>query len=133
VWRIVLILDEPDQRICAETLQACGMHVVVVGDPSDTREIGCDEGTVVVLDIGMFGASGVAILRRFVAEPPAMNALRILVLADWGEPAMERLVLRLGADAFLSKPVKPTQLLSVIQRLTAEPSALPSTAVRAAS
>ena len=133
VWRIVLILDEPDQRICAETLQACGMHVAAAGDPSDTREIGCDDGTVVVLDIGMFGATGVAILRRFVAEPPAVNALRIVVLADWGEPAMERLVLRLGADAFLTKPVRPAQLLSAIERLLAEPNTAPSPAVRAAS
>jgi DNA-binding NarL/FixJ family response regulator len=81
----------------------------------------------------MFSASGLAILRRFVAEPPAVNALRTVVLADWGEPAMERLVLGLGADAFLTKPVRPAQLLSAIERLTAEPSAPPGTAVRAAS
>jgi len=116
VRRVVLILDEPDRCICAEKLQACGMHVAA-GDPGDTDEIGSDEHTVVVLDIGMFGASGLAILRRLVVEPAAVNALRIVVLADWGEPAMERLVLRLGADAFLTKPVMPAQLLSAIERL----------------
>jgi len=132
VWHIVLILDEPDQRVCAERLQACGLRVAA-GGPGDTREIGCDDGTVVVLDIGMFGASGLAILRRFVAEPAAASVLRIMVLADWGEPAMERLVLRLGADAFLPKPVGPTQLLSAIERLLAHPSAQPRPAVLAAS
>jgi hypothetical protein len=48
VWRTVLILDEPDQRIWAETLQACGMRVAAASDAGSTPEIGCDDGTVVV-------------------------------------------------------------------------------------
>ncbi len=121
---IILIVDEDvNVRIVAQRLlRARGLHVLGVPDAAEACDILCCEGAAVLV-LGLLpGMRGVEILRRlhgrfetqtFRAQP------RILVMADWAEPAVERLAFALGADAFLGKPIVPKEFLRVVEQLLA--------------
>jgi CheY-like chemotaxis protein len=126
VENTILVIDEDvNARIVAETLlRARGLHVIGVADAVEACDILCCEGAAVVV-LGLLpGMRGIDILRRlrgrfttqtFRTEP------RIVVVADWPEPAVERLAFALGADAFLSKPFTPGEFLTTIEQPGAAP------------
>jgi CheY-like chemotaxis protein len=118
-----LIVDDDvwTRNVAASLLRACGVRVLSAIDATEACDILCCEGAaVVVLDMALPGTRGAEILRRlrgrfethaFPTEP------RIVAMADWAEPAVERLARSLGADAFVSKPIVPGPFVSTIERL----------------
>jgi response regulator RpfG family c-di-GMP phosphodiesterase len=74
---------------------------------------------VIVLDVSMPGMDGIELCRRLKADPDTAEIPVILLsgsaLGDGNA----------GADAFLTKPFSPLQLLAVSERLAGEPTAVP--------
>jgi response regulator RpfG family c-di-GMP phosphodiesterase len=76
---------------------------------------------VVVLDVQMPGMDGIELCRRLKTDPETAAVPVILLTGsalDDGD---------VGADAFLTKPFSPLQLLAVAERLAGEPTPVPLT------
>ncbi len=121
--RTVLIADDDvNAQIIAETLlRLRGLEVRRAVDGLQACEVVRRDGVaVVVLDLNLPGMNAFELLRRLQGRfgpPPLPTNPRILVIADRQEPEVERFVLRLGADAFLRKPLVPVQFIKTVEEL----------------
>lgn len=124
--RTVLIADDDvNAQIIAETLlRLRGLQVRRAVDGAEACDIVRHEDVaVVVLDLNLPGMNGFELLRRLQGRfgaPPLPTNPRILVVADRQEPEVERFVTRLGADAFLRKPLAPAQFLKTVEELAGD-------------
>ena len=123
--RTVLIADgDLNAQIIAETLlRLRGVDVRLAADGTEACQVARDEDVaVVVLELSLPGMNGFEVLRRLrgrfepsrVAKPP-----RIIAVTHRSEPEVERFVRRLGADAFLCKPLAPRQFIGMVEDLLA--------------
>lgn len=71
---------------------------------------------VVVLDIGLPGLDGWEVLRR-LREDPETQGLKVLVLTAHAQPEMADRAEQGGADAFMTKPFRPTELREHVEKL----------------
>jgi len=119
----VLIVDEDvNAQIIAETLlRLCELRVRLAGDGIEACDIVRHEDiAVVVLDVSLPGMNGFELLRRLRGRfgPLALATKpRVLVVTDRQEPEVKRFALRLGANAFLRKPLVPIQFIKTVQEL----------------
>ena len=119
----VLIVDEDvNARIIAETLlRLRDFEVRSADDSSEVRDIVAHEDiAVVVLDLNLPGGSGLEVLRRLRSRfelPRLSYEPRIVVVSSRQEPEVERFARRLGADAFLRKPVEPGEFIRTVEHL----------------
>jgi CheY-like chemotaxis protein len=72
------------------------------------------EPDLIVLDLMMPGAGGLAVLEQLRSDP-VLHAVPVVVLTAW--PDHERAALEAGADRFLAKPFEPDALKSVVDEL----------------
>jgi len=68
---------------------------------------------LVVLDSRLPGSNLMTTLNLLLSQQPA---LKIIVLADYDEEPLMGHCVRFGAFAYLTRPVQPTRLLSVLNR-----------------
>ncbi len=121
--RTVLIADgDVNAQIIAETLlRLRGLDVRRVADGAAACDlVRREQIAVVVLDLNLPGMNGFEVLRRLQGRfgpPPLPGSPRVLVVADRQEPEVERFVRRLGADAFLRKPLPPAQFIKTVEQL----------------
>jgi putative two-component system response regulator len=73
----------------------------------------------IVLDVQMPGMDGLELCRRLKADPPTAS-IPIILLSGSALDDDDA-----GADAFLTKPFSPLQLLAVAERLAGEPTPVP--------
>jgi DNA-binding NarL/FixJ family response regulator len=69
---------------------------------------------LVLLDLNLPGMGGLELLRRLLAEEPA---LRVLVLSMHTEPLYAARALQQGASGYVSKNAAPEELLTAIRRI----------------
>ena len=119
----VLIVDEDvNAQIIAETLlRLRDLGVRLAKDEAEACDImGDGDIAVVVLDVSVPGMNGLEVLRRLRGRSkplPLATKPRILVVTDRQDPKVERFAFRLGADAFLRKPLRPAQFIKTVQQL----------------
>lgn len=99
-----LISDEPDMRVTDEAPDGA----------TALTKIRAGHYDVVVLDINMTGRSGLDTLAAIRAEKPH---LAVLILSMYNEEQYALLALRARANAYLSKDVKPDELLTAIRQV----------------
>jgi CheY-like chemotaxis protein len=116
--KILVVDDVPSElEIICRILQDAGMQVIRAGDGEEAialiREVPPD---LVVLDVVMPRMNGFEVIRelrsdRATAHLPVVFCTHKNTDIDkaWGTD--------LGADAFLSKPFEPQQLVNIVQRL----------------
>lgn len=73
---------------------------------------------VSVLDVNMPGMNGFDVLRRMRAEPP-LARLPVLMLTGRRKPEDVMTSQALGANGYIAKPFRPTEVVERIKRLTA--------------
>jgi CheY-like chemotaxis protein len=71
---------------------------------------------VVLLDVRMPGANGLQVCRR-IKDDPALYRTAVIVLTAWSEA--RQAAAAAGADAFLTKPFRPSRLLDLVAALAA--------------
>ena len=99
-----LISDEPDMRVTDEAPDGA----------TALTKIRTGHYDVIVLDINMAGRSGLDTLAAIRAEKPH---LAVLILSMYNEEQYAILALRARANAYLSKDVKPDELLMAIRQV----------------
>ncbi len=113
----VMIID-PDAYANTRTetlLRLYDVRVRAALSATDAAEIVRREAVaVVLLDVSSPGTHGFEILRQLRGR---FRHLRIAVMTDWEETAVERLARRLGADAFLRKPISAATLIRTVEEM----------------
>jgi CheY-like chemotaxis protein len=117
--RILVVDDESDTLLYLyDFLTSEGYFVEGSSNPADALEdIRRRAPAVVLADVRMREMDGFELLRRIRAAFPKTRVLLMSAYADEGAPAAAA---AFGAEAFLSKPIRREELLSVLERLTPE-------------
>ena len=117
---VLVVDDDPGMlRAVSKVLAREGMQVTGVSDPVEVvKELADSERRfdVVITDLRMPMFSG----RRVLALASALPELPVIIITAFGGPDVEAQTLRLGAFAFLEKPVSAAQLIEVVKRALAQ-------------
>jgi putative two-component system response regulator len=112
-----LLLVDDDERVRELLRTTFELADVEVCEAADTRsaaqEIELDRPDAIVLDVAMPGESGLTLCRR-LKDDPLTAEIPVVLLT--GSPLGAEAAAA-GADAFLTKPFSPLELLGLIERL----------------
>lgn len=116
---VLIVEDSPtEQAMIADCLHEAGYSVVLAGDGDEVaekmRSVAID---LVVLDLILPRVNGYEVCRALRSDIHTQH-IPILMLTQRSSAPEEFYGRRLGANAYLKKPLKPDLLLSEIQRLT---------------
>ncbi|HSH91620.1 MAG TPA: ATP-binding protein [Ramlibacter sp.] len=119
--RILVVDDNEDAAdTCATLLEMSGYTVRVAYSPKAAMEALREfKADVAILDIGLPGMSGYELAARIREEPIAFRG-RLVALTGYGQAADMAASRGAGFDAHLTKPVGPTELLELVERLSRE-------------
>jgi signal transduction histidine kinase/ActR/RegA family two-component response regulator len=126
--RVLVVDDQADAReLLALVLARAGAKVSTAASATEALESFEREGAeVLVTDIGMPTEDGYSLVGRLRAMPAGL--IPAVALTAYATEEDRRRALSAGFDAHVAKPVEPTELVSVIARLTAQTSGRSSTA-----
>lgn len=118
-WRdksVLVVDDDPGMlRAMTKVLASEGIQVTGVSDPVAVAKKLADSEKrfdLIITDLRMPVFSG----RGVLALASIMPNLPVIIITAFGGPDVEAQALRLGAFAFLEKPVAAAQLMEVVQR-----------------
>ena len=120
--KILVVDDDVNAQIIAETLlETRGWQVQSVSDGAEALDLlRRNPADVVVMELQLPGMNGWELIRhlrgRFQPMPLALQP-RIVVVSAESDSATQAFALRLGANAFLKKPVVPTQFVHQVEAL----------------
>jgi len=113
-----LLLVEDDRRIAADVegaLQAAGYVVETARDGEEAWFLGDTEDYgAVVLDLGLPGMDGLAVLKRWRANGRTMPVLILTARGSWAERVDG---IDAGADDYLPKPFRMEELLARLRSI----------------
>jgi DNA-binding NtrC family response regulator len=112
----VLLVDDEQEFVesLSERLSLRNLTAGVALDGEQALEaVERDEPDVMVLDLRMPGIDGIEVLRRVRENHPGVA---VVVLTGHGTEEDEKEAIRLGASAYLKKPVDVDQLVGVLHR-----------------
>lgn len=122
--RVILAEDDAVNALILQTLLERKGHAVThVADfaalDAALHEAECAPPLLVVTDLHMPGGDGLAMLRRLRGEGARgrLRQLPVIVLTSDGRKDVRDELVAAGADAVLTKPAEPDQLLAKISRL----------------
>lgn len=121
----ILIVDDSNsgrellQRICRKS----GHHTLVAGDGQEALGVMATEPVdVIITDIMMPRMDGIRLCLA-VRRDERLRLIPIIIYTAYYEGAAdEKLILDIGADAFLSKPAPAAKLLETLHRVANQPS-----------
>jgi len=124
-----VLVVEDDQRIASDvsrTLEASGYVVETVANGEDAWFLGDTEDYgAVILDLGLPGMDGLAVLKRWRANGRHMPVLILTARGSWAERVDG---IDAGADDYLPKPFRMEELLarlrSIVRRAAGHASSL---------
>jgi len=109
---------EDDARIATDiqaALTAAGFRVEMTGDGEDAWFLGDTEDyDLVVLDLGLPGLDGLAVLKRWRANDRSMPVLVLTARGTWQERVEG---IEAGADDYLPKPFRMEELVARVRAL----------------
>ena len=122
--KLLVVEDQPNERRAmarllkmegydAHTAQNADEALGRIGEPVD----------LVITDLKMPDSSGVELLRRWKAERPATPFVMVTAYAEVDSAVA---AMKLGAKDYLTKPVKPDELLGLVARIVAEQALAPA-------
>lgn len=113
--KVLLVDDEQEfAESLSERLELRDVKAQVAFDGEQALEaMEEDEADVMVLDLRMPGIDGIEVLRRVKQDHPDVS---VVILTGHGTDKDEQEALRLGASAYLKKPVDVDQLLGALHQ-----------------
>jgi two-component system, OmpR family, response regulator CpxR len=116
----VLLVDDEREFVqtLSERLQMRDMGAAVAYDgDSALKLVNEDEPEVMILDLKMPGIDGFEVLKRIKKDHPEIE---VIILTGHGTDADEELCMKLGAFAYLQKPVDIEILSATLQKAYAK-------------
>jgi response regulator RpfG family c-di-GMP phosphodiesterase len=128
--RILVVDDDPNLRALLRTsFEFADIEVAEAdGAKSASAEIASRHPDVIMLDVAMPGMDGITFCRALKGDPFTATIPVVLLTGDATTESEGR---GAGADAFLRKPFSPLELLTLAERLAAEPDEGPTLGVHA--
>ena len=117
-FTILVVDDDPViQKLLAVNFEMEGYHVVTASDGEEALDrVAAERPAVVVLDVMMPKVDGIEVLRRIKANPITANTPVLLLSAKAQAQDIED-GMAAGADAYLTKPFEPLDLLDRVALL----------------
>ncbi|GIU35314.1 response regulator [Shewanella schlegeliana] len=113
----ILVVD--DDPICSSLLLSIlgdDYQVTTVNSGADVIDIAnIQRPNVIFLDIMMPGKNGYQVLKDLKQDPQTAK-LPVIIVSALAEESDESLGLRLGADAYLGKPISPTEVFAILKK-----------------
>jgi two-component system, response regulator YesN len=118
VYNLMIGEDEDIERRAIQLLVKRHLpNVRLVGTAAATTELlvrlHLAQAQLLILDSHLPGNSLTTMLNLLLSEHPM---LKIIILADYDEEALMGYCIRFGAFAYLTRPVQPDRLLTVLKR-----------------
>ena len=116
--KILLADDQPDIVRLLQISLAAEAHTVFTAYDGEAalRTAQAERPDVVILDVIMPKLDGLRVLHRIKTDP-ALHDVKVVMLTARGEPEDVTLGLDIGADYYLSKPFKSTEVASLVRRI----------------
>jgi CheY-like chemotaxis protein len=116
--RVLVVDDDPQVlKLLRLNFELEGYEVVSATNGEEALEhVRGDSPDVVVCDVMMPGIDGLEVVRRLRAHPDTAT-LPLVVVSAKAQRSDVRQGLRLGADAYVTKPFDPAELLRVVANL----------------
>ena len=113
---ILVVDDDFEQRtLLEEILQAHGYRVNSFADADETLAyLRSNKADLVICDIRMPGMSGLEFLEHTRNDFPALS---VIMITGHNDADSVRESFRLGADEFVTKPVRSEELLLIVERV----------------
>jgi CheY-like chemotaxis protein len=126
--RLLIVEDQPDiRKLIHMTLEFEGYELLEAENGIEgLRQAQHARPVVVLLDVMMPGElDGYQVCERIRADP-ALAATRVIMLTARGQQADHEAGRKAGADAYLTKPFSPLELIDTIERLAPAPAGAPA-------
>src|SRR5262249_37592972 len=120
--RVILVVDDPSdtREIYSLYLSSRGFRVPTASDGLSGLDAACrHQPDVIVMDLSMPGVDGIEAMRRLRADPRTSH-IPIVLLTAYPLHAVQGGALDAGADDFLTKPCLPNKLERHVRRLPAQ-------------
>jgi DNA-binding response OmpR family regulator len=117
----ILVVEDDDstQGLLKLIISGAGHDVDVAGDGQTAlKEILNKQPDLVVLDVMLPEVHGYSVCHQ-IKNNEVLRSIKVLMLSAKSFPADRRQAEEVGADAFLSKPVNPSELVEKINALLA--------------
>ncbi len=113
--RVLIVEDDESQANFAEKLlQKGGLDTRAITDPLGVMDaVARFQPDLILMDLYMPGADGIE-LTRVIRDRWESSSIPVVFLSGEGDPDKKLLALQAGADDFLTKPVRPQQLLATV-------------------
>ena len=114
----ILIVDDSAtiQRMLKHTLQRVGYDVIAASSGRQALDqLAHTAFDLAIVDVSMPGMGGFELLQH-IREDETQPHLPVIMLTASGDQADKRAAQRLGADAFLNKPVSSSELLDALTK-----------------
>lgn len=116
--KLLTVDDSPSVRKLVEfTLKAKGFQVGSAGDGQQALELMAKEQfDAIILDINMPVMNGLEFLQKIKADD-GYASIPVIMLTTEGQDEDKDKAISLGATAYIVKPFKPTQLLTILEKI----------------
>ncbi len=120
--RILIVDDDPDVRKGMHVrLSANGYETFVASDAlSGVAETQKHRPDLIILDLGLPAGDGFMVIER-IKRIPALAVIPIIVVSARNSGENKMRAIKMGATAYLQKPVQNTELLAAIRHALGEP------------
>lgn len=111
---ILIIEDNPsNMKLSSFVLEQAGYEVWQAATATDGLRLAYERPALILMDIQLPGMDGLEAARRLKSDP-ATRAIPIIALTAFAMRGDQNRVLSAGCDAYLAKPVRYEQLLSLV-------------------
>ncbi|HEY2747922.1 MAG TPA: response regulator [Polyangia bacterium] len=117
--RVLVVEDSATMRgFVTAALEAAGPYAVTQAESgfAALKMLPRARYDLIITDINMPDINGLELV-RFVRESDAHKGTRLVIISTDGREADRDRGMKLGADAYLTKPFLPEQLLEVVRNL----------------
>jgi two-component system, cell cycle response regulator DivK len=118
--RVLVADDDPvNLRVATAALQAGGHEPLLAHNGTECLELAQDRAPdLLLLDVHMPDIDGFEVLRR-LREDPRTATLKVVAFTAFAMKGDAERLLRLGFDAYISKPIRYREFLSRLEELLA--------------
>jgi CheY-like chemotaxis protein len=109
--KILVIDDEPTELKLAHSVLNASGHTVTAIDVAEDAfgSIKADRPEIILLDLGLPGMDGLALVRALKADPHTRD-IRVVAITSFPERFSQYDAMEAGCDAYLRKPVNTRTL-----------------------